>query len=77
MGAQAGPGYHEQVGRGLDLLREGLSAYILREMQAGFGASWWKDGIEEALPPDWRGARPLLAGTPKEKFAALDAMLCS
>ena len=54
----------ERVGRGLEVLRRGLSPYIARELKAAYGPKWWQVVSEHHFPVPWgwkvkKKARPL------------------
>jgi predicted AAA+ superfamily ATPase len=62
----------DRVGRGLDILREGLAPFIRRELQARYGRGWYIEGVEPYLT----GATGIdvvqHVGPDDEKFALLD-----
>jgi len=39
----------ENIGKGLNILKEGLAPYIRRELKEYYKGNWWTDGIERAL----------------------------
>lgn len=62
----------ERVGKGLELLREGLAPYILRELQAHYGDEWWPRGVESQLRPPVGREALTAQGSEVERFAQLD-----
>jgi len=62
----------DRIGKGLTILREGLSAYILQELKSAYPANWCTRGVESVL--DGAIGREALAsdGDPEERFQKLD-----
>jgi len=62
----------ERIGKGLQILRDGLAPYILRELKNVYKERWWNSGIEAFLE-NAAGREILLGeGTPEERFTRLD-----
>ena len=62
----------ERVGRGLDILKAGLSPYILRELKSQYKARWWKDGVEAALKGNIGRDAATATLTDDDRFERLD-----
>jgi len=62
----------DRIGKGLNILRAGLSPYIKRQLKAVYKENWWKDGAEPHLRGtvglEAKGRKP----TNDERFAAMD-----
>ncbi|HQJ01840.1 MAG TPA: Swt1 family HEPN domain-containing protein [Flexilinea sp.] len=62
----------ENIGKGLNILKEGLAPYIRRELKEYYKGNWWTDGIERALQYN-AGSNALSGnGSPDERFDLLD-----
>jgi hypothetical protein len=63
----------ERVGRGLDVLKSGLTPYILRQLKARYKDRWWAEGVEPALHGTvGMEAKRGKQETNEDRFAALD-----
>lgn len=62
----------ERVGQGLEILRKGLSPFILREFKSFYKEKWWQDGVEAALSGAVGREAINKKGTPDERFEKLD-----
>ncbi|HPO87567.1 MAG TPA: Swt1 family HEPN domain-containing protein [Candidatus Hydrogenedentes bacterium] len=62
----------ERVGQGLDILRKGLSPYILRELKSSYKEKWWQVGVESTLSGSIGKEASAKKGTPEERFERLD-----
>ena len=62
----------DRVGKGLQILRDGLAPYILRELKSAYKERWWTSGVEAVL--ENAVGREALSGAaaPEERFARLD-----
>jgi len=62
----------ERVGKGLQILRDGLAPYILRELKSAYKDQWWISGVERVL--ENAVGREALSGAaaPEERFRRLD-----
>ncbi|HPJ66086.1 MAG TPA: Swt1 family HEPN domain-containing protein, partial [Flexilinea sp.] len=62
----------ENIGKGLNILKEGLAPYIRRELKEYYKGNWWTDGIEQVLQYN-AGSNALSgSGSPDERFDLLD-----
>lgn len=62
----------ERVGKGLSILRTGISAYILRELKAFYQDRWWTSGIETILEGSVGREGLTAAGSLEDRYAKLD-----
>ena len=62
----------ERIGKGLQILRTGLAAYILRELKSVYKERWWEAGVKAVLENAVGREALTSAGTPEERFERLD-----
>lgn len=62
---------HERIGKGLEVFREGIAPYILRELKASYGANWYSRG-SAALTGTVGIDASRKKGSDEEKYALLD-----
>ncbi len=62
----------ERVGQGLEILRHGLSPYILRELKSSYKDKWWQSGVEAVLSGSIGREASAKIGTPEDRFEKLD-----
>jgi predicted AAA+ superfamily ATPase len=62
----------ELVGKGLELLRSGLTPFALREIKTKYRSTWWPGAVEPNLSNTTGADARRKQGTEEEKFGALD-----
>lgn len=62
----------ERIGKGLEILRAGLSPYVLRELKSYYKEGWWLSGVETVLENAVGKEALKESGTPEERFGKLD-----
>jgi len=62
----------ERIGKGLDILKVGLSPYIQRELKGFYKERWWISGVETLLEGAIGREGLSSSGTPEERFNRLD-----
>lgn len=62
----------ENVGKGLQILRAGLSPYMMRELKSKFKDHWWTAGVENSMTGAVGREGLSSSGTPEERFELLD-----
>jgi len=63
---------HERVGKGLELLKQGLLPYVQRELQGHYRSRWWQDGVEAALHGTIGIEAMAHRGSDEERLARMD-----
>lgn len=62
----------ERVGKGLGILKSGLSPYIQQELKSVYKERWWISGVETLLDGAIGREGLSSSGTPEERFDRLD-----
>lgn len=62
----------ERIGKGLNILRAGISPFIQRELKAFYKDRWWTSGVETVFEGSVGREGLAATGSPEERFDKLD-----
>lgn len=62
----------EQVGKGLQILRDGLAPYVQHQLKSVLSQEWWARGVVAVLDSEVGREALQGSGTPEERFTRLD-----